>query len=234
MEMKERIKKYKYLFIGGIMGIVQQFAGRLDYMLYKGHDIFSFSAIMGGLSIYAAIILFTIKRDVPPKQQFRDLFLFFFGLDFFYYLYIFVLDIIEYITVPDTLPDYLRLEAIYFQNTKGEIIDFIKWTTIGTAASVWGYFATRFRNDGKKKRYSVMMLPLFAVITLELILSCVTNVTYCIQEYKVSHGILLPEEGNRTGDWSSLIVTLFILGLCMYKFFIKPNKQSKKQLIAGT
>ena len=232
--MKERIKKYKYLFIGGIMGIVQQFAGRLDYMLYKGHDIFSFSAIMGGLSIYAAIILFTIKRDVPPKQQFRDLFLFFFGLDFFYYLYIFVLDIIEYITVPDTLPDYLRLEAIYFQNTKGEIIDFIKWTTIGTAAAVWGYFATRFRNDGKKKRYSVMMLPLFAVITLELILSCVTNVTYCIQEYKVSHGILLPEEGNRTGDWSSLIVTLFILGLCVYKFFIEPNKQSKKQLIAGT
>ena len=31
--MKEIIKKYKYLFIGGIMGIVQQFAGRLDYML---------------------------------------------------------------------------------------------------------------------------------------------------------------------------------------------------------
>jgi hypothetical protein len=232
MEMKERIKKYKYLFIGGIMGIVQQFAGRLDYMLYKGHDIFSFSAIMGGLSIYAAIILFTIKRDVPPKQQFRDLFLFFFGLDFFYYLYIFVLDIIEYITVPDTLPDYLRLEAIYFQNTKGEIIDFIKWTTIGTAAAIWVYFTTKFRNDGKKKHYSIMMLPLFAVIALELISSCVTNVTYVIQEYKVSHGTLLPEESKRTGDWSSLTVTLFILGLCVYKFFIKPNHQPKSQLKA--
>ena len=232
--MKEIIKKYKYLFIGGIMGIVQQFAGRLDYMLYKGHDIFSFSAIMGGLSIYAAIILFTIKRDVPPKQQFRDLFLFFLGLDFFYYLYIFILDIIEYITVPDTLPDELKLEAIFFQRTKGEVIDFIKWTVIGTAAAVCGYFATRFRNDGKKRRYSVMMLPLFAVIALELISSCITNVTYVIQEYKVSHGTLLPEERNQMGDWSSLTVTLFILGLCVYKFFIKPNQQPKTQLKAGT
>ena len=187
---------------------------------------------MGGLSIYAAIILFTIRRDVPPKQQFRDLFLFFLGLDFFYYLYIFVLDIIEYITMPDTLPDELKLETIYFQNTKGEIIDFIKWTAIGTAAAVWGYFATRFRNDRKKKRYSVMMLPLFAVIVLELISSCVSNVTYVIQEYKVSHGTLLPEERNQMGDWSSLTVTLFLLGLCVYKFFIKPNHQPKTQLKA--
>ncbi len=230
--MKEIIKKYKYLFIGGIMGIVQQFAGRLDYMLFKGHHIFSFSSIMGGLSIYAAIILFTIRRDVPPKQQFRDLFLFFLGLDFFYYLYIFVLDIIEYITVPDTLPDELKLEAIYFQNTKGEIIDFIKWTAIGTAAAVWGYFATRFRNDGKKRRYSVMMLPLFAVIALELISSCVSNVKYFIQEYKVSHGTLLPEERNQEIDWAPLTVSLFILGLCVYKFFIKPNHQPKTQLKA--
>jgi hypothetical protein len=79
-----------------------------------------------------------------------------------------------------------------------------------------------------------MMLPLFAVITLELISSCITNVTYVIQEYKVSHGTLLPEERNQMGDWSSLTVTLFILGLCVYKFFIKPNKQPKTQLKAGT
>ena len=227
MKIQGQIVKYKYLFIGGIMGIVQQFAGRLDYMLYKGHDIFSFSAIMGGLSIYAAIILFTIKRDVPPKQQFRDLFLFFLGLDFFYYLYVFALDIIEYITVPDTLSEELRAERIYFQRTMEEIIDFIKWTFIGTAAAVWGYFATKFRNNGKKKRYSVMMLPLFAVIAWELMSSCIVNVIYCIQEYKISHGTLLPEERHHASEWSALATNLFILGLCVYQFLIKPHRKPK-------
>ena len=229
MKIQGQIVKYKYLFIGGIMGIAQQFAGRLDYILYKGHDIFSFASIMGGLSIYAAIILFTIKRDVPPKQQFRDLFLFFLGLDFFYYLYIFALDMIEYITLPDALPEDQRADVIYFQRTLEEIIDFIKWTIIGTAAALWGYFATKFRNEGKKKRYSVMMLPLFAVMACELMLSCTVNVIYCIQEYKISLGTLLPEERSHASEWSSLAVTLFILVLCMYQFFIKPHQKSKTQ-----
>ncbi len=229
MKIKGKIVKYKYLFIGGIMGIAQQFAGRLDYILYKGHDIFSFSSIMGGLSIYAAIILFTIKRDAPPKQQFRDLFLFFLGLDFFYYLYIFALDIIECITLPDMLPEEQRAEMIFFQRTMQEIIDFIKWTMIGTAAAMWGYFATKFRNDGKKKRYSVMMLPLFSVIAVELMLSCTVNVIYCMQEYKISHGTLLPEERCHASEWSSLAVTLFILVLCVYHFFIKPHRYPKAQ-----
>jgi len=77
MKLTGFLKNTKYLWIGGIMGAAQQFAGRLDYYLYHGRDIFSFSAIMGGLSLYAAIILLVIRREVPPKQQFRDLFLFF-------------------------------------------------------------------------------------------------------------------------------------------------------------
>lgn len=83
---KAFISKNRYFFIGGIMGAAQQLLGRLDYYLYKGHDIFSFSALMGSLSLYAAIILLVIRRKVPPKQNFRDLFILFLGLDFFYYL----------------------------------------------------------------------------------------------------------------------------------------------------
>ncbi|MBQ1520666.1 MAG: hypothetical protein IIZ56_04225, partial [Clostridia bacterium] len=44
-----------------------------------------------------------------------------------YILFSFALDIIEYITVPDTLSEELRAERIYFQRTMEEIIDFIKW-----------------------------------------------------------------------------------------------------------
>lgn len=52
MKLIDFLKKTKYLWIGGLMGVAQQFAGRLDYYLYHGRDIFSFSDIMGGLSLY--------------------------------------------------------------------------------------------------------------------------------------------------------------------------------------
>lgn len=225
--MKTFIKKYKYLFIGGIMGFAQQFVGRLDYFLYKGHDIFSFSDIMGGLSIYALIILFTIKRDVAPKQQFRDLFLFFLGLDFFYYLYIFFLDLINYFSVRSELSGGLQLDYDPFQNTKGEIFDFFKWTFIGTCAAVWGVFATKFRNGKKKKLYSVMMLPLFAVMVWELAISCKSTIRFFIQEYKFAHGTLLPEEKDQATCWSSLAVSLLFLIFSIYKFIIAPRRKKE-------
>ena len=122
------------------------------------------------------------------------------------------------------LSEEQRAEVIYFQRTMEEIINFIKWMIIGTAAAAWGYFATKFRNDGKKKRYSVMMLPLFAVIAMELMISFTANMMYCIQEYKIAHGTLLPEERSQASDWSTLAVTLFILGLCVYQLYQRCKK----------
>ena len=126
------VKKYKYFIIGGIMGIVQQYLGRLDYYLYKGRDVFSFSAIMGRLSLYAFIIFFVMQRKKPPVEQFRDLFLFFLGLDLFYYLYVFAGELIAY----QKLSEHEYEWSFYFQETKAEIRDFIKWTLIGTASGV--------------------------------------------------------------------------------------------------
>ncbi len=162
------------------MGVAQQFAGRLDYYLYHGKDIFSFSDIMGGLSLYAAIILLVIKRNVPPKQQFRDLFLFFFGLDFFYYLYIFIMELCWYLSEKKNSAVNLGDISYYFQETHDEIFDFIKWTAIGTAAAVWAYFAIKLRDRGKKAEYTAMLVPLFAVIVLELAGSIDTLVSYII------------------------------------------------------
>lgn len=177
--MKERIKTLKFLFIGGVMGISQQFLGMLDYYLYKGRDIFSFSAFMGGLSLYAAIILYIIFRYKKPKQQFKDLFLFFLGLDFFYYLYIFIKDLIEYINYHS--PD--RELAYYFQNTYEEIFDFIKWTIIGTLAGIWAMAATKQREKNKKKVYYLFLIPLYFVIIWELA-SCIDSLThFIIQKY---------------------------------------------------
>jgi len=178
------VKKYRYFFIGGIMGIVQQLLGRLDYYLYRGRDIFSFSAIMGGLSLYALIIFIVMQRKKPPVEQFRDLFLFFLGLDFFYYLYIFVCELITY----QKLSEHEHEWSFYFQETKTEIIDFIKWTVIGTAAGVWAYSATKARDKGIKAVYTLMILPLAFVIAVEFLTSAGTMYHYLVQEYNRSHG----------------------------------------------
>ena len=211
------------------MGVIQQFAGRLDYYLYHGRDIFSFSGIMGGLSLYAAIILFVIKRDVPPKQQFRDLFLFFFGLDFFYYLYIFIMELCWYISEKRNSAEHISDISYYFQQTFEEIFDFIQWTTIGTAAAAWAYFATKLRNRNKKKLYIAMLIPLFSVIVLELAEGMHTLVMYIIQEYKRAHDLPLPTNSEWIFSISSLLIPLVLLILCVYKFIFAKKDSSKGQ-----
>ena len=229
MKLIDFFKNTKYLWIGGIMGAAQQFAGRLDYYLYHGNDIFSFSAIMGGLSLYAAIILLVIKRDVTPKKQFKDLFLFFFGLDFFYYLYIFIMELCLYLSDKKNSAEPIRDISCYFQGTFGEIFDFIKWTSIGTAAAVWAYFATKLRDWNKKKLYIAMLIPLFAVIVFELAESLHSSVMYIIQEYKRAHGLPLPAGSEWLCPISQLLTPLVLLILCVYKFIFAKNVSDKRQ-----
>lgn len=223
MKAADFFKNTKYLWIGGIMGAVQQFAGRLDYYLYHGRDIFSFSNIMGGFSLYAAIILLVIKRNVPPKQQLKDLFLFFLGLDFFYYLYIFIMELCYYLS--DKKNTYESISC-YFQETFTEIHDFIKWTVIGTAAAVWAYFATKLRHRGKKKAYIAMLVPLFAVIILELAGDLYSLAMYIIQEYKRANDLPLPSGIERICPTSSLLTSLVLLILCSYKFIFAKKADS--------
>ncbi|MBP5431501.1 hypothetical protein [Ruminococcus sp.] len=228
MKSTSFFRNTKYLWIGGLMGVAQQFAGRLDYYLYHGRDIFSFSDIMGGLSLYAVIILFVIKRDVQPKQQFIDLFLFFFGLDFFYYLYIFIMELCWYISEKKNSAEHIRDISYYFQQTFEEIFDFIQWTAIGTAAAVWAYFATKLRDRNKKKLYIAMLIPLFAVIVQELAEGLHTLVMYIIQEYKRAHNLPLPTNSEWLFSISSLLVPLILLILCVYKFIFAKKVSNQK------
>lgn len=228
MEIRNFFMKTKYLWIGGIMGAIQQLLGRLDYYLYHGRDIFSFSDIMGGLSLYAAIILLVMKRDVPPKEQFKDLFLFFLGLDFFYYIYIFIMELFHYLSVKVCSPEQQRDTIYYFQRTQGEIIDFIKWTAIGTAAAAWAWFATKMRNKDKKWIYIVMLLPLFGVMILELADSFYSMMMYVIQEYKRAHDLPLPVDEEYFCPISSLLTSLALLLLCVCKFCF--TKKSSKPI----
>ncbi|MDD7515119.1 hypothetical protein [Ruminococcus flavefaciens] len=229
MKLKNFFKNTKYLWIGGLMGAAQQLLGRLDYYLYHGRDIFSFSNIMGSLSLYAAIILFVIKRDVPPKQQFRDLFLFFLGLDFFYYLYIFIMELCWYLSEKKNSAVNLGDISYYFQETHDEIFDFIKWTTIGTAAAIWAYFATKLRNNNKKRAYIAMLIPLFAVIVLELADDIHSLIMYIIQEYKRAHDLPLPVGSEWFCPTSSIVTSLVLLILCSYKFIFAKEASDKRR-----
>jgi len=222
--LKVHFGKYKYLWIGGIMGIAQQLLGRLDYYLYKGHDIFSFSAVMGGLSLYAFIILFVIKREVPEKQNFKDLFLFFLGLDFFYYLYVFAGELVLYLTIDTRSHETLY----YFQHSTGEIVDFIKWTSIGTAAGIWAYFAAKARNRNQKVLHYLMIAPLFAVIALELVSFLIGMYHYIIQEYNRVHGIMNTPGISYGCPISEVPTTLILLAMSVHLYFFKKTPSRKK------
>lgn len=219
--MKKFFTFTKFLWIGGIMGFIQQLLGRLDYLLYHGsNEIFHFSAIMGDFSIYAGIILLVINRKMPPKKQFTDILLYFVGLDFFYYLYIFIIELIPFLLRKyDFNPSYR-----YFQRTVTEIYDFIYWTSIGLAAAVWAFFATKLRNAGKRKLYDVMLLPLFAVILFELVAYSFGIVLFAIQQYNIAHNGLTIGNGDirYVSTIAEVLTALVMLVICLYKYFKKP------------
>lgn len=203
------------------MGYVQQWLGQLDLLLYRGGDpIFRFTAIMGDFSIYAGIILLIIYRKAPPKQQFTDVLLYFVGLDFFYYLYIFMIELIPFLLRKyDFDPSYR-----YFQQTITEIFDFIKWTSIGLAAAVWAFFATKLRNLGKRTLYVIMLLPLFAVLVFEFVAYTSGLVLYAIQQYNIAHNGLTIRNGDVRFESTiaEVLTALVMLALCLYKYFKKP------------
>ncbi len=212
--MKKFFTVTKFLWIGGIFGLLNQFLSAFGSVKYQGHVILNFTEIMGGLSIYAAVILLVIRRDVPPKHQFRDLLLFFIGLDFFYYLYEFIIRV--YLFMTDPMTD----NGLGYALTSYGIEDFIYWTSIGLAAAVWAFFATKLRNMEKKKLYIIMLLPLFAVIALELFMA-----TFGIIMFFITGG----EEISISGDIGSYqccilsaLTALVSLIVCLYKFLKKP------------
>lgn len=208
------------------MGVLQQLLGHLDYVLYHGRDIFSFSGIMDCLSLYAAIILLVILRDVPPKQQFRDLLLFFVGLDLFYYLYIFVIELIPFLADQLGLTDPTGLPVRYFEKTTGELYDFVFWTTVGLAAAVWALLATKLRNMGKKVLSTMMLLPLFAVMVILLI-----STTYNTILFFMTGGQQLPIPGSDHSyysyvcELSGALTSLAALVVCVYQVRKKSAAQ---------
>lgn len=219
--MKNFLRNTKYLWIGGIMGFAQQLMGRIDYYLYHGRDIFSFSAIMGGLSLYAAIILFVIKRKAEPKKQFRDIFLYFFGLNFFYYIYCFIIDLISYLSEHE----HKYETAYYFQTINEEKYDFLKWMIIGTAAALWAFSATKLRDKGKTIPYRLMLAPLFAVVILEFAESLNSVRHYIIQEYNKVHDIPNPYGVEYFIPYSAILTSAVILVWCIYYFIFKDRKK---------
>ncbi len=226
--MKKFFTVTKFLWIGAIMGALQQLFGELDYILHQKSGIFAFADIMDSLALYAAIILLVIRRDVPPKHQFRDLILFFVGLDLFYYLYIFIIDFIAFISGELNPPPGITDDTIVpFSRTIQEIGDFIYWTTIGLAAAIWAYVATKLRNLGKKTLYIIMLLPLFAVIVILLFGDTYGTIMYFITQGKLVSSSQGPLNGlydyyGPTCELSGALTALTVLVLCLYKFLKKP------------
>ena len=221
--MKKFFSFTKYLWIGGIMGFLQQILGDLGTIKYQGQTILDFTEIMGGLSIYAAIILLVIKRDVPPKQQFKDLLLFFVGLDLFYYLYLFIVELIALMMGNPILSDPMNDNGFYFSKSTQEISDFIYWTSIGLASSVWAFVATKLRNMEKKVLYIIMLIPLFAVIALLLYGTASDTIMFFITG---GEGIVLSEDGLRVFTSPSIlgaITALISLIVCLYVYLKKPT-----------
>lgn len=232
MKVKKFFNFTKYLWIGGILGFSQQFLGRLDYMLYKGHDIFSFSGIMSGLSFWAAAILLLIfRKNTSTREQLRDIFLFFLGLDFFYYLYIFIMELVFFCHIRFTNEDLSHSVDYYFQSTHGEIFDFIKWTAIGTAAAVWGYFTVKFR-DKKRIISNILLLPLFLIIIFEIAVYSISMTHFIIQEYKAAHGLPLPEYSFYVCTISQLLTSVSALVISCIGFKKYRSNQTCPPLIS--
>lgn len=226
MKAKKFLNSTKYLWFGGILGILQQFLGKLDYLLYQGRDIFSFSGIMSGLSFWAAVILLLIlRKNISPCEQFRDIFLFFLGLDFFYYLYIFVMELFVFLHILLKNENLSHNFGYYFQLTQGEIFDFLKWTTIGTAAALWGFFTVKLRTR-KIIISNILLLPLFLVMIFEIVEFSNSMIRFIIQEYKSAHNIPLPENMFYVCTVSQFLTSLTAFIICSTAFVKKLKTKS--------
>lgn len=142
------LKNTSYLWIGGIAGVIAQMLGSL-----YGHIPLCFSGLLADMTVYPLILLFVIHRDVAAKAMFRDIFLFFLGLDFTYYGYVIVKDVAGYNRFGGSLSSVLL----------SDVPDFIGYTLLGTAAAAWGWCMVKLFGNGKKLLYHIMAAPFFAV-----------------------------------------------------------------------
>lgn len=216
MPMKKFFSFTKYLWFGGIIGVLQQALGDLNNITYNGKTIIDFAEIFTGLAFYAAVILFVIKRDVKPTQQLRDILLFFIGLDLFYYLYAFVIHAYLFMTDPSINGGLINALTSY------EIEDFIYWTSIGLAAAIWSLVATKLRNIDKKVLYIIMLVPLFAVMAIQLL-----GASYEIIMFFITNGEEIAGKDGSTSYYSCCIISaltaLVSLVVCLIKFLKKPT-----------
>lgn len=216
--MKKFFNVTKYLWFGGIIGVLQQALGDLNNITYNGKTIIDFAEIFTGLAFYAAVILFVIKRDVKPTQQLRDILLFFIGLDLFYYLYTFVIHAYLFMTDPSINGGLINALTSY------EIEDFIYWTTIGLAAAIWSLVATKLRNMDKKVLYIIMLIPLFAVMAAQFVGATFSTIMFFITGGEL---VSVPWDAGDHTIYTCLILSaltaLVSFILCLYKFLKKSN-----------
>ena len=216
--MKKFLIFTKFLWIGGFFGVLHQFISDIDPVMYQEKIILDFSEIMAHPAIYAAIILLIINRVVSPIHQFRDTLLYFIGLNFFYYLYEFVIK--AYLHITDPANENGLLDAL----TSYGIDDFIYWTVIGLAAAVWALVATKLRNKDKKALYIIMLIPLFAVIVIQLILTIFSTIMFFVAG---GESVPIPGETVGSSNYSCAIISgltaLVSLIVCLYMYLKKPT-----------
>lgn len=198
--------KTKYLWIGGILGVLQQELGGLDQWLWHGHNGFRFSYILGSNGFWALAILLLIFRQKSPREQLCDILLLFVGLDFTYYLWQFVNDMQPVIRRWEKYGVNYALHLLAWA-----AIDFAYYTVIGALAGVWGLFATKFRSKGWKKRYTAMLVPLFLVLVLQTVGALFRTIRYYIWDYQVSHEIIVVEGYSYGNMLDGFIVSAVML-----------------------
>lgn len=180
--------KTKYLWIGGILGVLQQWLGGLDQWLWHDHNGFRFSYILGSNGFWVLAILMLIFRQKSPKDQLRDILLLFVGLDFTYYLWQFINDMQPVMRLGERYDFVCVLNLL-----AGAAVDFVWYTAIGALAAVWGLIAVKFRDKGWKKSYTAMLVPLFLVLVLQTVGALFRTIRYYIWDYQVSHEIIVVE-----------------------------------------
>lgn len=137
------------------------------------------------MGFWALAILLLIFRKKSPKEQLRDILLLFVGLDFTYYLWQFIND------MQPVSRGGERYDFDYVLNLlAGAAVDFAYYTAVGALAGVWGFFATKFRDKGWKKRYTAMLTPLYLVLVLQTVSTLFGTIRYYIWDYQVSLAII--------------------------------------------